>query len=130
MHADEIMKQPAVYIVASRRNGTLYVGVEPFEIFNDSIKRLARHVRRRDIADADATIGDRRSHAAREFGARFRAQHDEPRHFVEFGFGAQRRDRTDAKHDADRIGVVGEGSHLGPLFWSFRIAAQRQVRNP
>jgi len=37
-----------------------------------------------------AAVGDRGGGVARKIGARLRAQHQEPRHFVEIGLGAQR----------------------------------------
>ncbi len=74
----------------------------------DALERVARHVLSGGVAEADAAIGERGGDAAREIGARLRAQHQEPRHFVMIGFGGERTDRAGAEHDAHRIGMVSE----------------------
>ena len=110
------------------------VGVEPLEIGEHAFERLARHIRLRRIANADAAIGDALGHAAREVIARFRAQHQKPRHFVEIGFRAKRADGAWSEHDAHRVGVIGEwlrGYHSGLISrTSFAFAAHPASKKP
>ena len=88
------------------------VGIETLQLGQHALERIAWHVLPGGVAKADAAVGERRGDAAREIGARFRAQHHEPRHVVEFGLGTQRADRACAEDDAHGIGVVGEAIHV------------------
>ena len=91
------------------------VGIVPLDVGKDALERVARHVLARGVAEADDAVGDRGGDAAREIGARLRAQHHKPRHFVQFGFRGERADGAGAEHDAHRIGAVGEGGDHDPL---------------